>query len=324
MRRKKQTSRARADIYQEVTAQIIADLEQGIVPWVKPWKNLQTGGPCGLPMNPTTGNTYSGINILLLWIAGGESGHASQSWMTYRQASQIGGQVRKGEKATQIVKVGSWSPNDEKQRAQEAGEDAATRSYLKRFSVFNVSQIEGLPDEFYPVPVDPELLAPANPVPAIEQLLKDTGADFRIGGNDAFFVPSADFIQVPPQSAYSDPIEYYVTCLHELTHWSGAKTRLDRNFKSTDGSKDYAREELVAEMGAAFLCAHFGVKPVLRHAEYIGHWLKVLQGDNRAIIAAASAASKAVEFILATQTPEAGDVTKSSKLETRQPVGASA
>jgi len=288
--------RPRTDLYQSVTDTVISQLETGTVPWVQPWGRPDSSAPCALPQNAHTGRTYSGINILLLWGAAIETARTTPYWLTFKQALALGGAVRKGERGTTVCYADTFVPKAEAQRAQETGDDAQRVGFLKRYTVFNADQCEGLDAHFFegapPVP-EREL------IPRAESLIKATGADFRIGGDRAFFVPSQDYIQVPPQPAFKDQINYYRTCFHELGHWTGHKSRLDRDMKGKFGSKDYAREELVAEMASAFICAAQSIEPTVRHTDYIGSWLKVLKEDKRAIFRAASLASKAADFILA-------------------------
>ena len=282
------------NLYQEVTDRIIAELEQGRVPWVQPWGRAKAG--LGLPRNAATGRRYSGVNILILWGAVIERGFAGQQWLTFRQALDLGGSVRKGERGTTVCYADRFVPKDEQERARREGDEAAAVPFLKRFTVFNVAQCEGLPalveGTSEPLP-ERELIPPA------EALIVATRADFRIGGNRAFYVPGGDFIQVPPQPAFHEQINYYRTCFHELGHWTGAGHRLARDLSGRSGSKPYAREELVAEMASAFVCATLGIVPTVRHADYLASWLAVLREDNRAIFRAASQASKAADFILA-------------------------
>lgn len=284
----------RANLYDEVTGKIIAQLEAGCVPWVQPWGRPGGAAP-GLPRNATTGRRYSGVNILLLWGAVIERGYPSQGWLTFKQALAAGGSVRKGERGTTVVFADRFTPEAEKERARETGEDARVVPFLKRFTVFNLAQCEGL-DRLAP---EPAPLPEREMIPAAEALIAATGADFRIGGAKAFYAPGPDFVQVPPQPAFFKQIDYYRTCLHELTHWTGHPTRLKRDQSGGFASPAYAREELVAEMGSAFVCAALGIVPTVRHADYLGHWLGVLREDNRAIFRAASQASKAADFLLA-------------------------
>ncbi|WP_291075458.1 zincin-like metallopeptidase domain-containing protein [Hyphomonas sp.] len=298
--RHKQESQRR-DLYQEVTSRIIDELEQGRAPWVQPWGGADTSTPLGLPENGATGRRYSGINILLLWGAAIEHQRTCQTWLTFKQALTLGGCVRKGERGTMVVYANRFTPKNEREREREAGEDARQIAFLKRYTVFNADQCDGLPDGFT---ADAPDLPERDIIPCAEALIAATGADFRIGGDRAYYVPSQDFIQVPPQPAFFDQINYYRTCFHELGHWTGHKTRLARDLKGAFGTKDYAREELVAEMTSAFVCADQAIAPTVRHTDYIGSWLDVLREDKRAIFRAASLASKAADFILACAAPE--------------------
>ena len=278
-----------------MTDTIIAQLEQGAVPWVQPWGLVDVATPFGMPENGHTGNIYSGINILLLWAAAFESCRTTQKWVTFKQALELGGNVRKGERGTNVVYANTFTPKAEQERAAQAGDDPQAIGFLKRYTVFNANQCEGLPTDLF------EGAAPLperEAIPRAETLIAATGADFRSGGNKAFYVPAGDFIQVPLQQAYFEQINYYRTCFHELGHWTAHKSRLDRNLKSKFGSKDYAREELVAEMASAFVCARLGIVPTVRHTDYLASWLQVLKEDKRAIFRAASMASKAADYIL--------------------------
>ncbi|MGR4866549.1 ArdC family protein [Caulobacter sp. LARHSG274] len=281
-------------LYDEVTRKIIAQLEAGRLPWVQPWGRAG-GAALSLPRNGITGRRYSGVNILLLWGAVVAHGYPSQGWLTFKQALAAGGCVRKGERGTSVVYADRFTPRAEQERAARDGDAPGKVAFLKRFTVFNLAQCEGL------VGADPEPapLPERQVVPHAEALIVATGADFRIGGNLAFYSPSHDFVQVPPQPAFGDQINYYRTAFHELSHWTGHGSRLDRDQSGVRGGKAYAREELVAEMGAAFLCASLGIVPTVRHADYIGSWLEVVREDNRAIFRAASQASKAADFLLA-------------------------
>ncbi|MBR0683970.1 DUF1738 domain-containing protein [Roseomonas eburnea] len=286
----------RANLYDEITDRIIAELETGRLPWVQPWGTSGVAAPLALPKNASTGRRYSGINVLILWGAVVERGYAGQSWLTFRQALALGGSVRKGERGTTVVYADRFIPGEERQRAQETGKDARAIHFLKRFTVFNVEQCDGLP---------PELAAAAAPAdtsliePRVQALIVTSGADLRIGGERAYYDVLGDFIRVPPPQAYFQPIDWHRTALHELGHWTGHAARLGREIANRFASKKYAQEELVAEMTAAFTCAALGIVPTVRHADYIGSWLEVLREDNRAIVRAASAASKAADFLLA-------------------------
>ncbi|HEV7290473.1 ArdC family protein [Sphingomonas sp.] len=289
------TAPPRRDLYAEVTAAIIAQLEAGRVPWVQPWGSGAATG-VAMPRNALTARPYSGINVLILWGAVIEQGWPSQSWVTFKQAIEAGGRVRKGERGTGVVYADRFVPQGEKQRAARDGGEAKAVPFLKRFTVFNVAQCEGLRAG---LASDPAPLAEREIVPVAEQVIAASGVPFRIGGAQAYYAPAQDFVQVPPQPAFFEQINYYRTALHELTHATGHPSRLARQILNPFGSKDYAREELVAELGSAFLCAALGIAPTVRHADYLGAWLAVLKEDNRAIFRAASQASKAADWLLA-------------------------
>ncbi len=258
------TGSDRANLYDEITTKIIAELEAGRVPWVQPWGTSAAKAPLGLPKNATTSRTYSGINVLILWGAVIEHGFPCQGWLTFRQALSLGGNVRKGERGTTVVYADRFTPEDEKRRALETGDEAHAIPFLKRYTVFNVAQCDGLPDDIATIapPPPPGLIEPR-----VEALIKATGVDFRIGGNRAFYVPSQDYVMVPPPQAYFEPINWHRTALHELGHASGHHSRLNRDLTGSFGSKKYAFEEMIAEQTAAFSCAALGIMPTVRHAE---------------------------------------------------------
>lgn len=295
----------RTNLYDEVTARIIIELEGGRLPWVQPWGTGESSGALpGLPRNALTARPYSGVNILILWGAVIAHGWPSQSWLTFRQARQAGGCVRKGEQGVTVVYADRFIPKEAEQTSLRgstappngnAPPEVKSIPFLKRFTVFNVAQCEGLREG---LAYDPAPLPEREIVPVVEAVIAASGVDFHVGGDHAFYMPSLDYVQVPPQPAFFEQVNYYRTCLHELTHATGHPKRLGRNLINSFGSKDYAREELVAEMGSAFLCAALGITPTVRHADYIGAWLEVLREDNRAIFRAASAATKAADWLL--------------------------
>jgi antirestriction protein ArdC len=292
----------KGSLYQEVTDRVISELEKGSFPWVQPWGAAKAG--LGLPKNAATARRYSGINILILWGSVIEKGFRGQNWITFRQALTLGGSVRKGEKGTTVCYADRFIPKGEIARAAKTGDDPNAVPFLKRFTVFNVDQCDGLPATAFE---DIAPLPDRDTIPHAETLIAATGADFRIGGARSFYQTADDFIQVPPQPAFFQQIDYYRTCFHELGHWTGAKHRLARDHSGRFGSHPYAREELVAEMTSAFVCAALGITPTVRHTDYLANWLEVLKEDNRAIFRAASQASKASDFILAfdqAQAPE--------------------
>ncbi len=409
---------SRDDLYAQVTTRIIAEMEAGRVPWVQPWDGA--AATTGLPRNALSGRAYSGINILLLWGAVIERGYSCQGWLTFGQALQAGGAVRKGEQGVTVVYADCFTPEAERERARETGDEARSIAFLKRFTLFNVAQCDGLPERIATAaPALPEREA----IPVAETLIAATRADFRIGGARAYYAPAEDYVRVPPQPAFRDQINYYRTALHELTHnaaprimpnrrlkdagfpgslgsafgiifvqlasrsrvnfcarrlqpegadfntlnmsdflpglrawlrrdrfdqsreivgimpnarkenapesvlpgtpfgiirdtalwplcryrhnghWTGHVSRLARDQSGSFGSQAYAREELCAELGSAFLCAALGIVPTVRHADYLASWLDLLRADNRAIFRAASHASKAADFLLACRDP---------------------
>lgn len=300
------SSGAQVSLYDEVTARIIDELEAGRFPWTQPW-DAAAFAP-GLPRNADTRRSYSGINILILWGEAMRRGFASQGWLTFRQAQEAGGQVRKGEKGTTIFYAARFTPKgSEGGGAAEVGGSAhvggaagtsdGDRSipFLKRFTVFNVAQVDGLPDR---CTARDTPLPPRETIAQAEMLIAATGADIRIGGNEAFYSPSGDYVALPPQPAFFEQIDYYRTALHELGHWTGHKARLARDQSGTFGSAAYGREELCAELASAFLCASLGIRPTVRHADYLGAWLAIMRADTRAIFKAASLASKAADYLL--------------------------
>lgn len=285
-------------VYESVTRRIITELKRGRVPWVQPWGAPGVDTPLGLPRNASTGKTYSGINILILWGEAIERQRCTQNWLTFKQARALGGSVRKGEKGTTVVYADRFVPRKEKERAHQDGDDPQAVAFLKRYTVFNADQCDGLPDDLF---VGAAPLPECEAIPHAEALIAATNADFRIGGDRAFYVPTQDYVQVPPQPAFRQQIDYYRTCFHELGHWTGHETRLARSFKGRFGSKPYAREELVAEIASAFVCAPLSIVPTVRHSDYIATWLDLLREDDRAIFHSASLASKAADFILVFQ-----------------------
>ena len=284
----------RLGLYEEVTSRIIAELEEGQLPWVRPWDSARC--PCMMPRNAVSGRVYSGINVLILWCEAVEREFTSQRWLTYRQAEAVGGHVRRGEKGTVICYADRFTPRDEAEKAAGEDREARTIAFLKRFVVFNLDQIEGLPERFDEVDTVPD---PVMAIAEVDRLIAASGADFRIGGDEAYYSPKHDYVQVPPQAAFHEPVNWFRTALHEMGHWTGGKGRMDRDMSGRFGSAQYAREELIAEMTAAFTCAAFGIYPTVRHSDYIGAWLEVMRADEKAIFRAASAASKAADFLLA-------------------------
>ena len=284
----------RKDVYTRVTDRIVSDLEQGVRTWLKPWSAAHAEGSITRPLRHN-GLPYRGMNVLLLWGEAMAKGYAAPAWMTYKQALELGGQVRKGEKGSLVVYANAITRTE----TNEKGEDVDREiPFMKGYTVFNVEQIDLLPAQYYG--------KPDKPLPLVERIghadrfMTATGATIQHGGNSAFYAPGRDLVQMPPIEAFRDKESYYATALHELTHWTSHKSRLDRSFNGKRfGDDGYAREELVAELGAAFLCADLGITPEIRddHAAYLGHWLKVLREDKRAIFSAAAHAQRAADYL---------------------------
>ena len=291
---------SRTNLYDDVTDRIVAELEAGRFPWVQPWGRASTGGVAGaavgLPRNAVTGRAYAGINVLILWGAVIEHGYPSQGWLTFKQCRDAGGCVRKGERGSNVVYADRFTPEAEKARAADAGDAARAIPFLKRFTVFNRAQCDGLQ---LSLALDPVPLPYRQIVPVGEELITASGVDVRIGGDKAYYVPSLDFVQLPPQPAFFQQVDFYRTAFHELCHASGHNSRLARKLSTEFGSNDYGQEELIAELGSAFVCASLGIVPTVRHADYLGCWLDTLRADNRAIFRAASSAGKAADWLLA-------------------------
>ncbi|WIW50321.1 zincin-like metallopeptidase domain-containing protein (plasmid) [Bradyrhizobium sp. 62B] len=291
----KRTGEDRTNLYDEITNRIIGEIEAGRVPWVQPWGTPSASTSLAMPRSAANGRRYSGINILILWAAATERSFTGQSWLTFRQALSVGGHVRKGERGTTVVFADRFVPADEKRSGRESGEEAQAIPFLKRFTLFNTDQCEGLPPE---VATAPQPMPPGRIEPQVQSLIRASGVDFRIGGNRAFYVPAEDYVQVPPPQAYFEPINWHRTALHEMAHASGHPSRLARDLSGSFGSRTYAFEELIAEISSAFTCASLGIVPTVRHADYIGSWLDVLRQDNHAIVRAASQASKVADYLL--------------------------
>jgi antirestriction protein ArdC len=292
----------RKDVYTRVTDRIIADLEKGVRTWLKPWKAEHAAGRISRPLRHN-GTPYQGMNILLLWGEAMDKGYTAPIWMTYKQAQELGAQVRKGETAALVVYANKLTRTE----TGESGEEIEKQiPFMKGYSVFNVEQVDGLPAHYYAQPVNP--LPLADRLDYAEKFLANTGAQIRHGGNRAYYSPAQDAVQMPPFEAFNDKESYYATILHELTHWTSHKSRLDRSFNAKRfGDNGYAREELVAELGAAFLSADLGITPEVRedHAAYLAHWLKALKEDSRAIFSAAAHAQRAADFLQGLQKERA-------------------
>ncbi|PUB88017.1 MAG: antirestriction protein [gamma proteobacterium symbiont of Ctena orbiculata] len=287
-------SASRQDVYTRVTDKIIADLEQGVRPWMKPWNAEHAAGRISKPLRHN-GQPYNGINTLMLWSASVTEGYSAPIWMTFRQAKELGANVRKGEKGELVVYANTITRTEENKKGEEVEQ---VIPFMKGYSVFNVEQIEGLPSQYYKL-AEP-VLDPVQRIEHAEAFFAASGADIRHGGNRAYYAVTHDHIQLPPFEAFRDAESYYATLAHETTHWTRHSSRMDRDFgRKQWGDEGYAREELVAELGSAFLSADLGLTPEVRddHSAYIESWLEVLQKDKRAIFQAAAHAQRAVDYL---------------------------
>ena len=277
-------------VYARVTQQIVDELERGVAPWVKPWSGA--GGSPLLPYNATSHHRYQGVNVLLLWQASQEKGYQSPAWITFRQAKGLGGYVKRGERATDIVYASTFVPKAEREKGDE--EEPKRVPILKWLAVFNVEQTEGLPEDVCPKP-QPGVLAEA--LEAVDAFLKAIGAEVRHGGDRAYYSPALDVIQLPNPGDFESSAHYYATSLHEHSHWTGHESRLHRELGGRFGDEAYAAEELVAELSAAFLCAALAIPGQLRHVEYLGAWLKLMKQDSHAIFSMAARATEAARYL---------------------------
>jgi antirestriction protein ArdC len=295
----------RGDVYSRVTAKIIADLERGVRPWLQPWNAEHAAGRITRPLR-ANGQAYKGINILMLWADAQAKGFVCPIWMTFKQAQELGGHVKKGEHGSLVVYA-------DKITRTETGDDGEESShqipFMKGYTVFNCEQIEGLPAHFYATATLPAFVAER--ITTAESFAAATGATVRHGGNRAYYSVHDDYVQMPPFECFRDAESYYATLLHELTHWTRHEQRLNREFgRKRWGDAGYAAEELVAELGSAFLCADLGVtaEPRDDHSCYLASWLEVLKSDKRAIFTASAYAQRAADYLhgLQQQLEEAG------------------
>ena len=293
----------RMDVYRRVTDQIVAELEAGVRPWVQPWNAAHEAGHVSRPLR-FNAVPYRGINVVLLWMSALRRHFASPLWMTYRQAAELGGQVRRGEKGSLVVYADTFT----RREADDNGEEQEIAvPFLKSYIVFNSDQIDGLPSHYYAQPTQPSNVAER--IERAERFFAHTGADIRHGGGLAYYVPSQDFVQMPAFESFRTAEGFYATLAHETVHWTRAASRLAREFgQQRWGDEGYAMEELVAELGAAFLCADLGLTLEIRddHSAYIGSWLKVFKNDKRAVFTAAGHAQRAADYLHALQ-PETAE-----------------
>jgi antirestriction protein ArdC len=290
----------KADIYQRITDQIVSELEKGVKPWLQPWNAEHAGGRITRPLR-RNGVAYRGINVLMLWSAAMDKGYAAPVWMTFKQAMELNANVRKGERGSLVVYADKILRTETDAATGEDSERAIP--FMKGYTVFNVEQIEGLPEQFHAKPLPP--LRTVQRIDRAEAFFAATGANVVHGGSRACYIPSIDTIQMPCIDFFRDALSYYATRGHETTHWTRHKSRLDRDFgRKRFGDHGYAMEELVAELGSAFLSADLDLTPEVRedHASYIASWIKVLKNDKRAIFTAASHAQRAADFLHGLQT----------------------
>lgn len=294
MSRKKEGDRA--DVYARITDRIIEDLERGVRPWMKPWKAVNAEGRITRPLRHN-GTPYSGMNVLLLWSEAVARGFATPMWMTFRQALQLGAAVRKGETGATVVFASRFTKAEADGNGGEVDREIP---FLRAYSVFNVAQIDGLPDDYYAAAVP--ISDPVERIAGADRFFKNTGAVIRHGGDRAFFSPASDHIQMPPFESFRDAESYYGTLSHEVTHWTSSSARVGRDLsRYAKDRSERSREELIAELGSCFLCADLGIAPELEprpdHASYLQSWLSVLANDKRAIFQAAAHAQRAVSFL---------------------------
>jgi len=285
----------RQDVYTRITSQIIAYLEKGVRPWSKPWNATHAAGRITPPLRHN-GQPYAGINVLSLWMAAELQGFAAPIWMTYRQAAELNAQVRKGEKGSLVVFANSIKRTEKDDATGEESEREIP--YMKGYTVFNVEQIDGLP-EIYTAKAAP-VLDPVTRIERAEQFFAAMNATINHGGNRAYYSQSLDCVQMPEFVAFKDAESYYATLAHEITHWTKHPARLARDLgRKSWGDAGYAAEELVAELGSAFICADLNLhqEPREENAAYIESWLKVLKNDSRSIFSAAAHAQRAADYL---------------------------
>ena len=284
------------DIHAEITRRFIDSLATGCVPWIKPW---DTGSDDGMPVNAATGRRYRGINVPILWGTAIDRGFSRDRWITFRQAQKHGGYVRRGEKGTSAIlfRTVEISSDDENELS-----DAQPRTYkiARAFTLFNVEQCRSLPKAMMGEAVDVSPPQPTSEFSEADAMVKRCGARIRHGGNIATYIPAGDIIHMPAVTSFDAPAHYWCTLMHEMTHWTGHQSRLSRPGiveSHLFNSVSYAFEELIAEIGSAFLCAELNIKGDLRHEGYVASWIKLLEDRPRAIFQAAAAAQAAFDFL---------------------------
>ena len=291
----------RPDVYTRITDKIIAALEEGTRPWLKPWNVEHAAGRITKPLRHN-GVPYAGINVIMLWQAAAASGYSAPIWMTFKQAQELGAAVRKGEHGELVVYANTVKRTEQDRNGEDVEIDIP---FMKGYTVFNVEQIDGLPEHYYQL-AEP-VLDPVQRIDHAESFFTSLGADIRHGGNQAYYAVGGDYVQMPPFESFRDAESYYATLAHECVHWTRHPQRLDRSFgRKQWGDEGYAWEELVAELGSAFICAdlELALEPRDDHAAYIESWLKVLKDDKRAIFSAAAHAQRAADYLHGRQVTE--------------------
>jgi antirestriction protein ArdC len=293
----------KSDVYTRITNAIVAQLEKGARPWVKPWNAEHAAGRITRPLRHN-GQPYSGINVLSLWMTAELCGYAAPIWLTFRQASELGAFVRKGEKGAPVVFANAMTKTE---RDETTGEEVEREvPYLKAYTVFNVEQIDGLPEIFYAKAQTS--LDPVQRIARAEEFFSAQNATIRHGGNRAYYAQGPDHVQMPDFVSFRDAESYYATLAHEMAHWTKHPARLDRDLgRKSWGDAGYAAEELVAELASAYLCADLNLynEPREENASYIASWLEVLKNDSRAIFSAAAHAQKAADYLHRAAAPAA-------------------
>jgi antirestriction protein ArdC len=294
----------RQDVYTRITAQIIASLERGVRPWRKPWGGDNAAGRISRPLRHNF-VPYRGINVFILWASALERGFHSSIWMTFQQAHALNAHVRKGEKGSLVVYASAINKTEQNQAGEEIEREIR---FLKGYTVFNVEQIEGLPEQYRRRPE--AKFSPTQRLEHADAFFAAIHADIRYGGDRAYYAPEADYIQLPPIESFRSRESFFATLAHESCHWTKHLSRLNRDLgRKTWGDEGYAMEELVAELGAAFLCADLELTPEVQddHASYIASWLKILRDDPRAIFRTATHAQSAADYLhrLQPELPEA-------------------
>jgi antirestriction protein ArdC len=303
----------RTDVYERVTNQIINALEAGVKPWHQPWSGDHAAGRITHPLRANR-IPYRGINVIMLWSEAMVRGYSAPIWITYKQALELKAQVRKGETGSLVVYANSITRTETDRDTGQESERAIP--FLKGYTVFNAEQIDGLPEHFYGKP-EPRK-DPIQRIDHAETFVKATNADIRHGGSRACYTLAGDHVRMPPFETFQDAESYYAILIHELTHWTRHPSRLDRDLgRKRWGDAGYAAEELVAELGAAFVLADLDLAPQARpeHAAYIESWLKVLKNDKRAIFTAASYAQRAADYLHGLQSESLGQISTAEKDE---------